>query len=156
MRLGKFGKLLHFDNTSLGVGNIKRFTIIEIKYLFGIIVNIFNTDNQDRFHSHAFNAFSWMIRGYYYEEVIVSETDPSKYHPYWLGVSVITKKIEKSRFIPKNYIHKITKSSPNAISITFEGPWDKNWNEFFDDGRIKHYSWGRKVLYDSKYDKRSY
>jgi hypothetical protein len=140
MKLGKFGKILHFDNTSLGVGNIKRFTVIELKYLFGIIINTFNTDTQDRFHSHAFSAFSLMLRGHYFEEVIEDG-------------KVITKKIEKSRFIPKNYIHKITKSSPNAMSITFEGPWESTWNEYFDDGRVKTYSWGRKVLFDSKYTK---
>lgn len=138
MRLGKFGKLFHYDTTSLGVGNIKRFTIIEIKYLFGIIVNIFNTENQDRFHSHAFHAFSFMIKGYYYEHVII-------------GTECVTKKIEKSRFIPRNYIHKITKSTKNAMSITFEGPWESTWNEYFDNGRVKTYTWGRKVLFDSKY-----
>lgn len=151
MRLGKYGKLLHWDDTSIGIGNIKRFTIIEIKYLFGIIVNIFNTVDQDRFHSHAFHAWSWMIRGYYHEHVLKKQDDPRYFHPHFPGVSVDFKKIERSRFIPKNYIHKITRSSPNAISITFEGPWGPTWDEFFDNGRIKHYSWGRKVLLDTKY-----
>lgn len=141
MRLGKFGKFLHYDKTSLGIGNIKRFTVFECKYIGGIILNIFNTDNQDRFHSHAFNAFSLMLKGHYYEEVILSNGQ------------VITKKIEKSRFIPRDYVHKITKSSFNAMSITFEGPWNKSWFEYFDNGRTKVYSWGRKVEYDSKYGK---
>lgn len=138
MRLGKFGKILHFDKTSLGVGDIQRFTILEIKYIFGIIINIFNTTDQDRFHSHAFHAFSLMVRGHYFEDVID-------------GNNVITKKIEKSRFIPRNYIHKIKGSSKNAISVTFEGPWESTWNEYFDNGRIKTYTWGRKVIFDSKY-----
>lgn len=139
MRLGKYGKICHWDDTSLGVGNIKRFTVIEIKYLFGIIVNIFNTENQDRFHSHAFNAFSLMLKGNYKEDVILPDG------------SVITKLIEKSRFIPRNYIHKITKSTQNAMSITFEGPWESIWNEYFDDKRVKTYSWGRNLIFDSKY-----
>lgn len=138
MRIGKFGKLLHWDTTSLGVGNIKRFTLIELKYIGGIIINCFNTDNQDRFHSHAFHSFSLMLKGYYLEEVIQDN-------------KIITKKIERSRIIPKNYIHKITKSSPNAISITFEGPWGSTWTEYFNNGRVKTYGWGRKVLFDSKY-----
>ncbi len=138
MRLGKFGKLLHYDNTSLGIGNIKRFTIFEFKYIGGIIINCFNTDNQDIFHSHAFSAFSLMIRGYYYEDALENG-------------SIVTKKIEKSRFIPRFYVHKITLSSRNAISITFEGPWWYFWNEYFDDGRVKTYTWGRRVVFDSKY-----
>lgn len=138
MRIGKYGKLFHWDNTSLGVGNIRRFTIFEIKYLGGIIVNIFNTVGQDRFHSHAFHAVSLMLRGHYFEEVIVDN-------------KIVTKKIEKSRFIPKNYIHKITVSTPNAMSVTFEGPWGSTWDEYFDNGRVKTYTWGRKLLFDSKY-----
>lgn len=139
MRLGKYGKLLHFDNTSLGVGNIKRFIIFEFKPLGGIIINVFNTDTQNRFHSHAFWAFSWMVRGWYNEEVIE-------------GNQIISKIVKPCfRFIPRNYIHKIQQSSKNAVSITFEGPWHSTWNEYFDDGRIKTYTWGRKVLFDSKY-----
>lgn len=137
MRLGKYGKLLHWDNTSLGVGNIKRFTIFECKPLGGIIINIFNTVNQDRYHSHAFHAFSIMIRGHYYENILVD------------GI-MYTKLINKSRFIPRNYIHKITLSSKNAMSITFEGPWESTWSEFFDNGRVKSYAWGRKVIFDNK------
>ena len=138
MRIGKYGKLLHFDNTSLGIGNIKRFTLIEIKYIGGIIINKFNTIDQDRFHSHAFGAFSLMIKGWYFEEVIRDN-------------KVYKDLITTSRFIPKNYIHKIKGSSKDAISITFEGPWGNTWSEFFDDGRVKVYSWGRKVIFDSKY-----
>jgi hypothetical protein len=141
MRLGKFGKLLHWDNTSIGVGNIRRFTIFELKYVGGIIINVFNTENQDRFHSHAFHALSWMVHGHYFEDVIVDSGH------------IVTKKIEKSRFIPRNYIHKITKSSKNAVSVTFEGPWGGTWDEYFDNGRVKTYGWGRKVLFDSKYFK---
>jgi hypothetical protein len=139
MRLGKFGKLFHYDKTSLGIGNIKRFTIFEFKFLGGIIINIFNTVDQDRFHSHAFHAFSLMIRGYYYEDVMIDK-------------KIISKKIVRSRIIPRNYIHKIKNSSKNAISITFEGPWKYTWSEYFDSGRVRVYSWGRKVIFDTKYD----
>jgi hypothetical protein len=138
MRLGRFGKILHFDKTSIGIGDIKRFTIIELKYIGGIIINKFNTTNQDRFHSHAFFAFSWMIRGWYNEDIIKDN-------------KIISKKITKSRIIPKNHIHKIKDSSKDAISVTFEGPWGNTWSEFYDDGRVKVYSWGRRVLFDSKY-----
>lgn len=141
MRLGKYGKILHYDKTSLGIGNIKRFTIIEFKLIGGIIINIFNTKDQDRFHSHAFNAYSWMIKGYYDEEFI----DDCGNHTF--------QTIIKSRFIPKEYIHKIRESSKNCISVTLEGPWDNKWLEIFDNGRVKAYNWGRKVIFDSKYEK---
>jgi hypothetical protein len=141
MKFSKFGKLLHYDNVSLGVGNIKRFTFFECKYFGGVILNIFNTNNQDRFHSHAFHSISFMLRGFYNEDVIENG-------------NVITKHITPCiRYIPKNYIHKITNSSKNALSITFETPWDSTWNEYFSNGRIKTHTWGREVLFDSKYIK---
>lgn len=138
MKFGKYGKLFHYDSISLGVGNIQRLTVVECKYIGGIIINYFNTIDQDRFHSHAFNSFSLMVKGSYIEEVIEDN-------------KVITKTITESRFIPKNYIHKIKASEPDTVSITFEGPWGSSWDEYFDNGRIKTYAWGRKVLFDSKY-----
>ncbi len=142
LRIGKYGKIIHYDSISIGVGNIKRFTIIEIKCLGGIIVNIFNTKDQDRFHSHAFNSFSWMIRGWYKEDVVNINNNIK---------TLETKIISKSRFIPRYYIHKIKESSENAISITFEGSWKSHWKEYFDNEREKTYTWGRKVIFDSKY-----
>jgi hypothetical protein len=138
MKFGKYGKLLHYDAISIGVGNIQRYTLFECKFLGGIILNIFNTTDQDRFHSHAFTAFSLMVKGWYNEEVIENN-------------KIVTKKIVKSRIIPKHYIHKIKESAPNTVSITFEGPWSGGWNEYFDNGRVKSYGWGRKIYYDSKY-----
>jgi hypothetical protein len=79
-----------------------------------------------------------MIKGNYNEDIIIDN-------------KIYSKNINRSRFIPKNYIHKITNSTPNAISITFEGPWDDSWIEIFDSGRVKIYNWGRKVVFDSKY-----
>lgn len=139
MRLGKYGKIFHYDKTSLGVGNIQRFIFFEFKFFGGIILNIFNTHNQDRFHSHAFHAISLMLKGAYNEDVIENN-------------KIITKNIKPGiRFISRSYIHKIKESELNTISVTFEGPWQQIWNEYFDNGRIKTYSWGRKVLFDSKY-----
>lgn len=97
---------------------------IGICWLIGLVMGV------------GLHALSLMLRGHYWEEIIE-------------GNQVILKKIEKSRHIPKNYIHKITLSSPNAMSITFEGPWESSWSEYFDNGRVKTYGWGRKVLFDS-------
>lgn len=145
MRIGKYGKILHYDQFSLGIGNIQRFTIFEFKPLCGIIINIFNTVDQDRFHSHAFHSWSWMIRGWYEEDTLMFD----KNYQY---IGEVNKRITKSRIIPRNYIHKIKRSSKNAISVTFEGSWLPYWSEYFDDGRVKVYHWGREVKYDSKYD----
>ncbi len=87
-----------------------------------------------------------MIKGWYDEEVLDTEEYITN-----LGI----RRISKSRYIPKDHVHKIKQSSKNCISITFEGPWGPEWREYFDDGREKIYQWGRKVRYDSKYERES-
>lgn len=146
MRLGKYGKLMHFDRTSIGVGDIARFTIFEWKPIGGIIINVFNTTDQNRFHTHAFPAVSLMLRGTYEEDVMDLETPGHPVHTKHTSLGF--------RFIPRQYCHKIRKSSKNAVSITFEGPWKAIWAEYFDNGRVKEYTWGREVIYDSERAKR--
>lgn len=135
MKIGNWFRALEWINVSLGQGDINRFVFIEIKYLFSIYLNIFNTIEQDRYHNHAFNAVSIMMRGWYYEY----EMTPRIEWPNLIrSLSV--------RFIPRDYVHKIGRSSPNAISITLAGPWAKTWTEIFENGNKKTLTWGRKVI----------
>jgi hypothetical protein len=41
---------------ALGQGYLDRYTILEIKWLFSIYFHVFNTVEQDRFHTHAFQC----------------------------------------------------------------------------------------------------
>lgn len=135
MRLGKYGKILHLDRVTLGKGTITRFTIFEIKFLFGIIVNIFNTKEQDRFHTHAFPAISVMLRGWYNEEYL---DEDGHVHFVWMNAFDV-------RYIPRSYNHRIGKSSRNAISVTFMGPWKTYWTEtFLNTKKVLSYTWGRE------------
>jgi hypothetical protein len=134
MRFGKFGKLLHHDCVALGEGRIDRYTLFEIKPLGGVILNVFNSVEQDRFHTHAFNAISVMIFGAYREE-IRTEYD----------VQVRTRRRD-IRFLPRTLEHRILNSTPNAISVTICGPWKRSWTETSLAGRIRRMTWGRKPL----------
>ena len=140
MRLGKYGKILHYDNVSLGVGNIKRFTFFEFKPFGGVILNIFNTDDQDRFHDHAFGAICIQLKGFYNEEYFYGTPE--------VGFKLIKQRTISApniRYIPRGMFHKIKDSSKNAISLTIMGPWKDSWKEWFDKtNKTITYTWGRK------------
>lgn len=137
MRLGKYGKIFHHDRVQIGEGHIDRYTIFELKFLGGIIINIFNTTFQNRHHTHAFNAWSLMIRGWYGENILYPSIGPFKIQGWR------TRKAGSLLYLPRSLNHKIGRSSKNAVSITFCGPWAKTWTETDDQGNVQLFSWGR-------------
>lgn len=125
----------------LGDGHIIAYTIFEHKYLFSIIVYHWKTIKQNRFHSHAFPALAFLLKGSYEEEVFTTGGIIKKTVNQWL----------KPRVLPRNYTHRILKASPKTWTIVFTGPWIKHWYEYFEDTStwIK-YTWGRKVVSKSQ------
>ena len=114
---------------ALGNGFLDRYTIFECKRWFSIYFHIFNTIEQDRFHTHAFDGVAILLRGGYEEEV----KKGNLFYRKWIGPSV--------RFIPRSYNHRLLRSKPNTLSILFTGPWSEE-NESY----VKILGWGRKEL----------
>jgi hypothetical protein len=119
---------------ALGQGHLDRYTVFEHKRLFGLYVHVFNTVEQDRFHSHAFDAYSLLLRGGYEEEVMADDGTTSK---RWVGPGL--------RFIPKSYNHRLLRSKPNTVSVLLAGPWAKFWTEDFPTFK-RILTWGRKEV----------
>lgn len=124
----------------LGAGHLDRWTVFEKKNWFSIYIHRFNTVEQDRFHTHAFNAWAIVLRGGYKEQALY---DDGKTDIVRIGPSI--------RFIGRDYNHRILRSVPNTWSIVFAGPWAKEWTET-KDGIIKVLGWGRKALSFRKVD----
>ena len=118
---------------ALGKGYLDRYTILEIKWLCGIYFHVFNTVEQDRFHTHAFDGWAFLIRGGYEEEFIEAGEKKRK----WVGPGI--------RYIPRVYNHRLLASLPNTISILFTGPWSRTWTEE-NDQFIRTLQWGRKEV----------
>lgn len=103
----------------LGDQSVSELTILEWKKLFSIkLFNFHPTDGkQDRFHTHAFNAFSFLLHGDYTEEVVEDG---------------IIKELPRSRnrllYIPKNQYHRITKSN-GCRTLLITGPWGQAFKE---------------------------
>ena len=129
----KINNIFNKIRVSLGKGFLDRFTVFECKRLFSVYFHVFNTIEQDRFHTHAFDAIAILLYGGYTEEV----KEGSITYKKWIGPGI--------RFIPRTYNHKLLESKPNTISILFAGPWSKTWTE-----ENKHFvrtlTWGRKEI----------
>ncbi len=134
MRIGKWFHAAEWTKIAIGQGHVDRLVILEIKYLFCLYFNIWNTIDQERYHNHAFNSISIMLRGWYYE------TELNVRWPRFIkAISV--------RFIPRSYTHRVGRSSKNAISITIGGPWSRTWTEISVlNWTVRTLTWGRKVI----------
>lgn len=111
--------------------NVTGYWLIEWKKVFSIAVLVFESGSRDAFHSHAFNAISWIFWGKLEEEHYNKKVNallPSIF-------PVITR---------KNIFHKVT-SYGRTFAITFRGPWDKEWKEYIPSSdEIVELSSGRK------------
>jgi hypothetical protein len=135
MKKGNWLRAWEWVRVVFGTGHLDRFVLFEIKYLFAIYYNVWNVIEHDRFHTHAFPAISFGIKGQYYEQQIKD--------------GIIVKRLYKApwfRFISRNNNHRMLNSSKNAISITIAGPWDCMWSETFLDGTKRILTWGKNVV----------
>lgn len=111
--------LMKRKQIALGEQCVSELTILEWKKLFSIkLFHFHKTDgDQDRFHTHAFNAVSFLLHGDYVEEVIDGNA---------------IKPLQRSRkwalFIPRDTYHRITKSE-GCRTLLITGPWGAEFKE---------------------------
>ena len=130
-------KFLTSKKVALGKGNVTQYTLIECKELFSVIFYRWNTIDQVRFHTHAFNAYAFLLRGYYEEKIIVDGEIIEKTVNQWL----------KPRFLAKNYCHSIGYAKPQTMTLVITGAWQDTWQEYFPDTKKwVTYSWGRNKI----------
>lgn len=121
----------------LGEGHIIQYTLFENKLFGGIWIYNWKTILQNRFHTHAFSSYAFLLNGGYTEEVI---------HEGKIETRVVNQRL-KPRFLPKNYCHRILEAKPNTWTIVFFGKWIPYWWEYFSDSKVwVKYGWGRKVI----------
>ena len=135
-------KMFSKKEVALGKGSVTQYTLFECKWLFSIIFYKWNTVDQIRFHTHAFAAVAFLLRGWY-EEKVITYND--------VGLQFTTQKTVnqwlKPRYLPRNYCHSIGYALPSTITMVLCGPWQKTWKEFFPDSKKwVTYTWGRKVI----------
>src|SRR5688572_10470314 len=114
---------------ALGEGHLDRYTVFEFKGFLSFYVHVFNTVAQDRFHSHAFDALSVVLKGGYDEE--------------WKDGGVVRRRRIRPglRRIPHGHTHRLLRSKPNTVSVLLAGPWRKTWFEE-TDRHVRLLTWG--------------
>ena len=117
---------------------VDAFIIIEIKSLFSIMLLKFNPGTHENYHSHAFNAITWWLKGIAFEcskPSLETDMDAVPWH-----ASLIPK------YTPRSKIHKIV-TYGTVWALTFRGPWAETWHEVSVTGT---YRWtlghGRKII----------
>lgn len=108
-----------FTKTKDGGPNstVDAYVLVEIKSLFSIMLLKFNKGTRENYHSHAFNAFSWFIKGNLREERL----GRSLSHVYTRG---LFPKVTK-----KDNVHKVHAAKTSWV-FTIRGPWQISWVEY--------------------------
>lgn len=112
------------------------FWLIEIKCLFSIVLLRFEADRREAFHSHAFHALTWWLKGEvreYHKDGRVLDWCPSIF-PKWT---------------PRSCFHKI-RPLKRTWALSLRGPWAKSWYEFRPGTNLTtKLGHGRKVITQS-------
>lgn len=115
---------------------VSGFFIIEIKSLFSIVLLRFSDGARDAYHTHAFNAWSWVLKGHLIEMVLKREirldrypsmryfTERNDYFPSWRWIKT-----------PRECMHKVI-SEGTTWAITFRGPWSDTWHEYLPQENV--------------------
>jgi len=112
--------------------------LIEIKGLFSIVLLKFNAGSRENYHSHAFNAFTWWLKGEIEEHRII---DGEKVISRW-------KPSFKPKYTPRENCHKVfAQNGKPAWAFCLRGPWHDTWTEWNEDTReLTTLTHGRKVV----------
>lgn len=98
--------------------------LIEIKWLFSIVLLKFGPGSRDAFHDHAFDAVSWLLRGQLDEQFLFNtagQPEPTFecwYKPSWRPI--LTR---------RSYFHRVESTGTSWV-LSFRGPWSKTWREY--------------------------
>ncbi len=107
--------------------------LIEIKSLFSIVLLKFNRGGREKFHTHAFNAWTWFLLGCLVEEEANGTTKP-----YYR--SIFPKKTKKD----KN--HRVF-AFIDSWCLSIRGPWENTWTEYDErENKTTTLSKGRKII----------
>lgn len=104
----------------------------ESKKFFSIMLLRFGEGSREAYHTHAFNSWSWILRGGLLED---------EKHCLLLKHSFSFKPIITKR----KTFHKVSGIGKATWLITFRGPWNMRWHELNQHG-LQTLTHGRIVL----------
>lgn len=122
--------------------NVTGYWLIESKSLFSVVLLRFDEGSREAYHNHAFTSISWVLSGMLHERVFVDTNSIDK--PRMLHPSI------KPVLTYKNTMHKVFGMAKYSWVISFRGPWNSTWKEYFaSSNKFETLTHGRKVLHEN-------
>jgi len=113
--------------------HVTGFFLVEIKSLFSVVLLRFAQGTREAFHSHAFNALTFWLRG------SVMEEHTTGLYRMWMPGDV--------KYTPRNCFHKVDSLFGNSWALSFRGPWAKTWKEYLqEEDKFVTLTHGRKIV----------
>lgn len=127
--------------------NVTGYWLIECKALCSIALLKFSEGSREAYHSHAFNAWSWILWGG------LREFWREHFNDFG-GVTLTFNRMMlpsfKPIYTPRDRLHQVHGVAKTTWALTFRGPWKDTWNEFFEKtGKWVRLTHGRKVVKES-------
>lgn len=126
-------KLLSWGKDGGPASHVWGFWLVEIKSLFSIVLLCFEPGTREAYHTHAFNALTWWLRGH------VTEYHKSggqrDWTPSW-----------RPKVTPRSCYHKVY-AHERTWALSIRGPWQKVWKEYTEvEGREIQLTNGREIV----------
>jgi hypothetical protein len=114
--------------------NVTGYFLIEIKPVFSIVILRFEGRSRTNYHTHAFNALTWLISG------TMTEIFPDSIWPKLYTRSLLPK------ITKRNQMHKVN-SHGVSWALSIRGPWKKTWKEYDPvNSKFITLTHGRKII----------
>lgn len=93
--------------------------IIELRRLCSIVLLHFRPGAREAYHNHAFNTWTWFLKGEVREYMLD-------------GAANVFKPSLKPKITPRSTFHRVF-SIGHTWAISFRGPWVDQWKEFIPE-----------------------
>lgn len=115
--------------------NVTGYWLFESKRFGSIVLLRFDEGSREAFHSHAFNAISWVLSGHLDEEL--KDT----------GEVVSLEPSFKPVFTSRDRFHRVFGMAKHTWVFSLRGPWVKFWKEWLPkENKEITLTNGRKVV----------
>lgn len=114
--------------------NVTGYWLFESKRFGSIVLLCFDKGSREAYHTHAFNAISWILKGKLEERSLhtldICDKDGSIIHTSkWEEVTEIKPSL-KPIFTSRERFHRVFGMAEKTWALSFRGPWLKTWKEF--------------------------
>lgn len=109
-------KLFQMSSDGGKKSGVNGFFICEFKNLFSVVLLKFNKGSRENYHSHAFNAFTWFLKGLMTEHKLDGST-------FTYSRSL------RPKYTPRTNVHKVY-ANKTSWALSIRGPWSETWYEF--------------------------